>query len=66
MTFKIAASGGSELGWIIQSEDNKVVIRCLEFEISVKSKTFLENNKAWLEFETENPIIVRGHKVTIY
>ena len=66
MNFKLALSNGSELGWVIQSEDNKVTIKCLEFEISVKSKTFLDNNKAWLEFETENPIIVRGHKVTIY
>ena len=66
MKYRLAATSSIEVGWIIQSEDNKVTIKCLEFEISVKSKTFLENNKAWLEFETENPIIVRGHKVTIY
>ena len=66
MKYRLAAKGSIAFGWVIQSEDNKVTIRCLEFEISVKSKTFLENNKAWLEFETENPIIVRGHKVTIY
>ena len=66
MKYRLSATGSVEVGWVIQSEDNKLTIRCLEFEISVKSKTFLENNKAWLEFETENPIIVRGHKVTIY
>jgi hypothetical protein len=66
MKYRLSATGSVEVGWVIQSEDNKLTIRCLEFEISIKSKTFLENNKAWLEFETENPIIVRGHKVTIY
>ncbi len=55
-----------ESGWVIQSEDKKLTIACLEFEVSVKTKTFLEGGQAWLEFETENPIIVRGHKVTIY
>ena len=66
MKYKLAARGSILDGWIIQSEDKKLSINCIEFEISVKSKTFLENNKAWLEFETENPIIVRDHKVTIY
>jgi hypothetical protein len=55
-----------EVGWVIQTEDRKLTIRCLEFEVSVKTKTFLEGGQAWLEFETENPIIVRDHKVTIY
>ncbi len=57
MKYRLSATGSVEVGWVIQSEDNKLTIRCLEFEISIKSKTFLENNKAWLEFETENPII---------
>jgi hypothetical protein len=55
-----------EVGWVIQSEDKKLTIRCLEFQVSVKTKTFLDGGQAWLEFETENPIIVRDHKVTIY
>ena len=66
MKYKLAARGSTLPGWIIQSEDKKLLINFLEFEISVKSKTFLDGGQAWLEFETENPIIVRGHKVTIY
>ena len=66
MKYKLAARGSTLPGWIIQSEDKKLLINFLEFEISVKSKTFLEGGQAWLEFETENPIIVRDHKVTIY
>ena len=66
MRYKLAAAGSVVTGWIIQSEDTKLSIRCLEFEIYVKTKTFIEENKAWLEFETENPIIINGHKVTIY
>jgi len=66
MRYKLAAAGSVVTGWIIQSEDTKLTIRCLEFEISVKTKTFVDGAQAWLEFETENPIIVRGHKVTIY
>jgi hypothetical protein len=66
MKYKLAARGSTLPGWIIQSEDKKLLINFLEFEISVKSKTFLDGGQAWLEFETENPIIVRDHKVTIY
>jgi len=66
MKYKLAASGGSEMGWVIQSEDNTLSIRCGEFEISVPTKTFIENSKAWLEFETKNNIIIQGKKVVIY
>ena len=66
MKYKLAARGSILDGWIIQSEDKKLSINCVEFEVSVKTKTFIDNNQAWLEFETENHIIVRGHKVTIY
>jgi len=66
MKYKLAARGSTLPGWIIQSEDKKLLINFLEFEISVKSKTFLDGGQAWLEFETENPIIVRDHKVIIY
>jgi hypothetical protein len=66
MKYKLAARGSTLGGWVIQSEDKKLSINCLEFEVSVKTKTFLDGNQAWLEFETENPIIVRDHKVTIY
>jgi hypothetical protein len=66
MKYRLAATGSMEVGWVIQSEDKKLTIRCLEFEVSVKTKTFLDGGQAWLEFETENPIIVRDHKVTIY
>jgi hypothetical protein len=66
MKYKLAARGSTLPGWVIQSEDKKLSINCLEFEVSVKTKTFLDGNQAWLEFETENPIIVRDHKVTIY
>ena len=53
MKYKLAASGGSEIGWVINSEDNTISIRCREFEVSVPTKTVIENSKAWLEFETK-------------
>ena len=51
MKYKLAARGSTLPGWIIQSEDKKLLINFLEFEISVKSKTFLDGGQAWLEFE---------------
>ena len=66
MKYKLAAKGSMMDGWIIQSEDKKLLINCLEFKVSVKTKTFIDKNQAWLEFETENPIIIKDHKVTIY
>ena len=66
MKYRLAATGSMEVGWVIQTEDRKLTIRCLEFEVSVKTKTFIDKNQAWLEFETENPIIIKDHKVTIY
>lgn len=66
MKYRLAARGSKLDGWIIQSEDKKLLINCLEFEVSVKIKTFIYNNQAWLEFETENPIIIKDHKAIIY
>jgi hypothetical protein len=66
MKYRLAAKGSIAYGWVIQSEDKKLLINFLEFELSVKTKTFVEGGQAWLEFETENPIIIKDHKVTIY
>lgn len=66
MKYKLAAGGGSDIDWVIASEDLSISIRCKEFEISVPTKTNFEGVKGWLEFETKNNIIIQGKKVIIY
>lgn len=66
MKLKLAAQGGEKVGWVIQNDEMTITIRCADFEIYVPSKTVVENFKAYLEFETENDIIVRKEKVIIY
>ena len=66
MKYKLSVVGIGDYGWVIQSEDLLLSIRCKTFEISVPTKTNFEGPKAWLEFETENNIIIQGNKVIIY
>jgi len=66
MKYKLSVVGIGEVGWVIQSEDLLLTIRCKSFEVSVPTKTNFEGSKAWLEFETNNNIIIQGNKVIIY